>query len=72
MAKKARSLVRRKRREDCDELELTAKKIPGKKNIVRTANAFIAEESRFASLAISLLCSVIFILSLFPIVVFLS
>lgn len=33
------------------------KKVPGRKNMVSTTMAFIAEESRLLSRAISLLCS---------------
>jgi hypothetical protein len=51
---------------------LTATNVPGKKNIVRTAIAFMAEESRLASLAMFLLCCDISVLSLFLMVVFLS
>ena len=51
---------------------LTAKKVPGKKNIVSTAIAFIAEESRLVSRAISRLCSERRALSLLPILVFLT
>ncbi len=48
---------------------LTAMKVPGTKNIVRTAIAFIDVESRLHSCAISLLCSAIPATSLLPIAV---
>jgi hypothetical protein len=51
---------------------ITAKHVPGRKNIVRTAIAFMAEESRLASLAMFLLCWDISVLILFPTEVFLS
>jgi hypothetical protein len=54
------------------EVELTAKHVLGRKNIVRTAVAFMAEESRLASLAMFLLSWDIAVLILFPTEVFLS
>jgi hypothetical protein len=53
-------------------VELTAKHVLGRKNIVRTAVAFMAEESRLASLAMFLLSWDIAVLILFPTEVFLS
>lgn len=44
--------------------------VPGRKNIVTTAMAFIAEESRLLSLAMSLLCSDMRALNLLPVVMF--
>lgn len=49
---------------------LTEKKVPGKKTIVSTAIAFMAEESRLLSRAMSLLCSEIRVVSLLPRVAF--
>jgi hypothetical protein len=51
---------------------LTATKVPGRKNIVRTAIAFMADESFLLSRAISLLCSEMLALSLLPSVLFLN
>jgi hypothetical protein len=51
---------------------LAATKVPGRKNIVRTAIAFMADESLLLSRAISLLCSEIRALSLLPRVLFLN